>query len=62
MTTIAPKNVEYLARGPSVSTARDSISPEVIETSACDAISGTENPLMDILRNNDSASAAVPAA
>ena len=40
----------------------DSISPEVNETSACEAISGTNNPLTDTLKINDKASAAAPAA
>ena len=62
LTTVAPKNVEYFARGPKVSTALDSISPEVNETSACEAISGTNNPLIDTLKINDKASVAAPAA
>ena len=59
---IAPKKVEYLARGPKVSTALDSISPEVSETNAWEAISGTKRPLIEILKINDTANAAMPAA
>ena len=62
LTKIAPKKVEYLARGPNVSTARDSISPEDSETSACEAISGTKRLLKDILKSNDNERAAIPAA
>ena len=39
-----------------------SISPEVIDTNACDAISGINNPLIDILKINDKERAAIPAA
>ncbi len=59
---IAPKKDEYLASGPNVATATDSICPEVNDTNACDAISGTNIPLKDSLNINDIASAAIPAA
>ena len=59
---VAPKKVEYLASGPNVSTALDSISPDVNETNAWDAISGTKRPLKEILKINDTANVAMPAA
>jgi hypothetical protein len=61
-TIMAPINEEYLARGPNVSTALDSISPEVMDTNACDAISGINKLLKETLRINDMANAAKPAA
>jgi hypothetical protein len=62
LTKIAPKKVEYLASGPNVSTARDSISPDDNETNACEAISGIKRLLKDILKSNDNDIAAMPAA
>ena len=62
LTKVAPKKDENLASGPNVSTALDSISPEVNETKACDAISGTKKPLKEILKSNDAVSAVIPAA
>lgn len=40
LTSIAPMKVEYLASGPNVNTAWDSISPEAIEIKLYDATSG----------------------
>ena len=59
---VAPKKVEYLASGPNVSTALDSISPDVSETNAWEAISGTKSPLKEILKISDAANAAMSTA
>jgi hypothetical protein len=59
---MAPINEEYLARDPNVSTALDSISPEVNETNACEAKSGINKPLADNLNIKDRVNAAKPAA
>lgn len=62
LTTVAPINVEYLAKGPSVSTACDSISPDVIEIKPWEAISGMNNPLIVNLKKIDKDKLAIPAA
>ena len=62
LTTVAPINVEYLAKGPSVSTACDSISPEVIEINPWEAISGMNNPLMVNFKKIDKDRLTIPAA
>ena len=62
LTTIAPINVEYLAKGPSVSTACDSISPDVIEINPWEAISGMNNPLIVNFKKIDNDRLAIPAA
>jgi hypothetical protein len=59
---VAPKNVEYLARGPRVSTACDSISPEVVEIKPWAAISGNTNPLNVSFRKILKDRHAIPAA
>ena len=60
--TVAPINVEYFANGPSVSTACDSISPEVIEINPWEAISGMNNPLIVNFKKIDNDRLAIPAA
>ena len=62
LTTVAPINVEYFANGPRVSTAWDSISPEVIDIRPWDASSGINNPFMVIFKKIDNAKATSPAA
>ena len=62
LTTVAPINVEYLAKGPSVSTACDSISPDVIEINPWEAISGINNPLIVNFKKIDKHKPAIPAA
>ena len=62
LTTVAPINVEYLAKGPSVSTACDSISPDVIEINPWEAISGMNNPLIVNFKKIDKDKLAIPAA
>jgi hypothetical protein len=62
LTTIAPIIVEYLASGPNVNTACDSISPDVEEINPWDAISGINNPLIVSFKKIDIAKLAVPAA
>ncbi|CAN5862472.1 hypothetical protein BH23THE1_BH23THE1_13720 [soil metagenome] len=62
LTTVAPINVEYLARGPNVSTACDSISPDVIENKPWEAISGMNNPLIVNFKKIDKDKLAIPAA
>jgi len=62
LTTVAPINVEYLAKGPSVSTACDSISPDVIEINPWEAISGMNSPLMVNFKKIDKDKLAIPAA
>ena len=60
MAIIAPTRAEYLARGPKVSTAWDSIAPGVRENSVCDAISGIKGPLNANLRTRAIATAIPP--
>src|SRR5919199_6681 len=57
----APINAEYLASGPNVSTARDSICPGVSENKVCDAISGRNDPPTSNLISNEIATAIAPA-
>jgi hypothetical protein len=62
LTIIAPINEEYLAKSPNIPTAWDSISPEVSEINACEAKSGINKPLREMLKTKDMANAASPAA
>ncbi len=62
LTIIAPIKEEYLAKGPNIPTAWDSISPEVTEINACEAKSGINRPLADMLKIKDMANADRPAA
>ena len=62
LTTIAPINEEYLAKSPNIPTAWDSISPEVSEINACEAKSGINKPLREMLKTKDMANANRPAA
>lgn len=57
---IAPINAEYLASGPKVPTAWDSIAPGVSENKVCDAISGIKGPLSANLRTKATATAIAP--
>jgi hypothetical protein len=62
LTIIAPMNEEYLAKSPKIPTAWDSISPEVSEISACEAKSGINRPLTEMLKTKDMTNADRPAA
>jgi hypothetical protein len=62
LTIIAPINEEYLAKSPNIPTAWDSISPEVSEINACEAKSGINKPLTEMLKTKDMANANRPAA
>jgi hypothetical protein len=62
VTIIAPIKEEYLAKSPNIPTAWDSISPEVSEINACEAKSGINRPLTEMLKIKDMANAANPAA
>ena len=62
LTMIAPINEEYLAKSPNIPTAWDSISPEVREINACEAKSGINKPLREMLKTKDMANADRPAA
>ena len=59
---MAPINAEYLASGPNVSTACDSISPGVRENKVWDATSGRNGLPANNLRSKDTAIAIAPAA